>query len=76
MGELQPQPSPMSPGEAQGPAPKSADANGAAVGGIAEMSDVAGTGDTLLRNHIIVAAVTAPVAFAAGGWYARRRWVT
>jgi hypothetical protein len=44
------------------------------VGGIAEYPDVAGTGDTLARNHIIIAAVSAMVAFGAGAFYARRRW--
>jgi len=46
----------------------------AAVGGIGELPDVAGTGDTLPRNPIIIAAVTALVAFGAGAFYARRRW--
>jgi hypothetical protein len=47
---------------------------GATVGGIGELPDVAGTGDGLARNHIIIAAVTAMVAFGAGAFYARRRW--
>ena len=47
---------------------------GAVVGGVADMPNVAGTGDSLPRNQIIIAAVTALVAFTAGGWYARRRW--
>jgi len=48
---------------------------GAAVGGIGQLPNVAGTGDSLPRNQIIIAAVTALVAFGAGGWYARRRWL-
>jgi len=47
---------------------------GAVVGGIGQLPNVAGTGDPLPRNQIIIAAVTALVAFGAGGWYARRRW--
>jgi hypothetical protein len=49
-------------------------ASGAVVGGIGELPSVAATGDPLPRNQVIIAAVTALVAFAAGGWYARRRW--
>jgi hypothetical protein len=45
-----------------------------AVGGIGQLPNVAGTGDSLPRNQIIIAAVTALVAFGAGGWYARKRW--
>jgi len=45
-----------------------------AVGGIGELPDVAGTGDTLPRNPIIIAAVTGMIAFGAGAWYARKRW--
>jgi len=47
---------------------------GAAVGGVGQLPNVAGTGDPLPRNQIIIAAVTAMIAFGAGGWYARRRW--
>jgi len=47
---------------------------GAAVGGIGELPNVAGTGDPLPRNQIIIGAVTAMLAFGAGGWYARKRW--
>jgi len=47
---------------------------GATVGGIGELPNVAGTGGALPRNGIIIAAVTAMIAFGAGGWYARRRW--
>jgi len=46
---------------------------GAVVGGIGQLPNVAGTGDPLPRNQIIIAAVTALVAFGAGGWYAKRR---
>jgi hypothetical protein len=49
-------------------------ASGAVVGGIGQLPNVAGTGDSLPRNQIIIAAVTAMAAFAVGGWYARRRW--
>jgi len=48
---------------------------GAVVGGIGQLPNVAGTGDSLPRSQIIIAAVTALVAFAAGGWYAKRRWL-
>jgi hypothetical protein len=44
------------------------------VGGIGELPNVAGTGDPLPRNQIIMAAVTAMIAFGAGAFYARRRW--
>jgi len=47
---------------------------GATVGGMGQLPDVAGTGDPLPRSQIIIAAVTAMIAFGAGGWYARRRW--
>jgi len=49
--------------------------SGAAVGGIGELPDVAATGNGLPRNPIIMAAVTGAIAFGAGAWYARRRWV-
>jgi hypothetical protein len=49
--------------------------SGGVVGGIGELPDVAGAGDPLPRNPIIIAAVTAAIAFGAGAWYARRRWV-
>jgi hypothetical protein len=49
-------------------------ASGAAVGGIGELPDVAGTGDGLARNRVIMAAVSAAIAFGAGAFYARRRW--
>jgi hypothetical protein len=45
-----------------------------AVGGIGELPEVAGSGDLLARNHVIIAAVTAAIAFGAGAFYARRRW--
>ena len=48
---------------------------GVVVGGIGELPNVAGTGDSLPRYQIIIAAVTAIIAFGAGGWYARRRWL-
>jgi hypothetical protein len=48
---------------------------GAAVGGVGQLPNVAGTGDSLPRNQIIIAAVTAMIAFGAGGWYAKRRWL-
>jgi Tol biopolymer transport system component len=44
------------------------------VGGIGELPDVAGTGDGLSRNHVIIAAVSAMIAFGAGAFYARKRW--
>lgn len=44
-----------------------------AVGGIGQLPDVAGTGDGLARNHVIMAAVSAAIAFGAGAFYARRR---
>jgi len=47
---------------------------GAVVGGIGQLPNVAGTGDSLPRSQIIIAAVTAMIAFGAGGWYAKRRW--
>jgi hypothetical protein len=50
------------------------DACPAAVGGIAALPDVS---DSTGRNYVAMAglAAAAVVAFTAGGWYARRRWV-
>jgi len=38
------------------------------------LPDVAGTGDSLPRSPIIIAAVTGLIAFGAGAFYTRRRW--
>jgi hypothetical protein len=46
----------------------------APVGGIAELSDVSGSAG---RSYVALAGLAAGalVALAAGGWYARRRWL-
>jgi hypothetical protein len=48
-----------------------------AVGGIGELPPMAGIGGSPSYNYAIAAllAFVAVVAFAAGGWYARRRWL-
>jgi len=50
---------------------------GGAVGGIGELPPMAGMGGSPAHNYAIAAllAFVAVVAFAAGGWYARRRWL-
>jgi hypothetical protein len=50
--------------------------SGASVGGIAELPPIASMGGSPGYNYAIAAvlALVAVVAFAAGGWYARRRW--
>ena len=47
------------------------------VGDIAELPPIAGMGDSPGYNYAIAAvlAFVAVVAFAAGGWYARKRWL-
>jgi hypothetical protein len=47
------------------------------VGGIAELPPIAGMGGSPSHNYAIAAvlAFVADGAFAAGGWYARRRWL-
>jgi hypothetical protein len=42
------------------------------VGGMAELPEVAGSSGP---NHIALAGAAALLALAAGGWYARRRWL-
>jgi len=48
-----------------------------AVGGIGELPPLAGVGGSPGQNYAIAAvlAFVAVVGFAAGGWYARRRWL-
>ena len=48
------------------------------VGGIGELPSIAGIGGSPSYNYAIAAvlAFVAVVAFAAGGWYARRRWLS
>lgn len=48
------------------------------VGGIGELPPIAGIGGSPAHNYAVAAALAlvAAVAFAAGGWYARRRWLT
>ena len=48
-----------------------------AVGGIADLPPMAGIDGSPAHNYAIAAvlAFVAVVAFAAGGWYARRRWL-
>jgi hypothetical protein len=48
------------------------------VGGIGELSTMAGMGGSPGYNYAVagVLALVAVTAFAAGGWYARRRWVS
>jgi len=52
-------------------------ASGGVVGGIGELPPIAGMGGSPSYNYAIAAllAVVAVVAFAAGGWYAKRRWL-
>jgi len=47
---------------------------GPSVGGLAELPDVS---DSSSRNYMALAGVAAAalVAFSAGAWYARRRWL-
>jgi hypothetical protein len=45
------------------------------VGGTAELPDIAGSGDSPLRNYVALAgAAAAFLALTASTWYARRRW--
>ena len=52
-------------------------ASGAAVGGIADLPPMAGIGGSAGYNYAVAAvlAFVAVVAFAAGGFYAKRRWL-
>jgi len=51
--------------------------SGLAVGGIADLPPLAGIDGSPAHNYAIAAvlAFVAVVAFTAGGWYARRRWL-
>jgi hypothetical protein len=52
-------------------------ASSGVVGGIGELPPIAGIGGSPSYNYAVAAvlAFVAVVAFAAGGWYARRRWL-
>lgn len=54
------------------------DGSAGPAGGIAELPNVAQSPDSSTGNYAIagVLALVAVVAFAAGGWYARRRWLS